>query len=389
MQCPKCKWANEPGQPYCQMCYEPFNHSAAKSYLHAMKKERREEEKAAQESSARQALHSLDEAMTSLGAAVDQAELRRMLAKGRTLLQRFRWALRGLGVLMGLGLVILFGQKLYAHFRLYRLAYDYRDSPSVQMLVGFHSEIRCWAERQGRLDTPMLTEKVDNLGNVVIELQSRPKEKAQNLSIRVVQWVQMADRNGRSENKTLPANHPSLAPGHLLIDKKGNLQARQYVLTPRLGKSAEFMFPAFPKDGLKYGQTWTLPMRWAEGIGEWAVLWSGEAQWTLKERIRCGDDTCAHLTYSANLAPKLVGRPSWSANATGSPNYRGQMNGSVLFDLNQHRVIDNHMTHSGQLRIPINDLGLIPREQRIGRAVDNISGELLVDFQNRVELREN
>src|SRR5580765_3611541 len=44
MDCPVCKYPNQPGATHCGMCYEVFNRSAAQAYMHAVKRERRQTE---------------------------------------------------------------------------------------------------------------------------------------------------------------------------------------------------------------------------------------------------------------------------------------------------------------------------------------------------------
>src|SRR5438132_1437629 len=44
MNCPVCQYSNPPQATHCGMCHEVFNRSAAQSYLHAVKRERRQTE---------------------------------------------------------------------------------------------------------------------------------------------------------------------------------------------------------------------------------------------------------------------------------------------------------------------------------------------------------
>ena len=97
----------------------------------------------------------------------------------------------------------------------------------------------------------------------------------------------------------------------------------------------------------------------------------------------------AKLTYSADLQPQFRGGPSWAHGAMRDPAATISTEGVALFDMGHKHLVSNAFSYDGLLHLPIKDLGRIPWELRIGRRVKGQAGEIMIRFENKIDIRKN
>lgn len=389
MDCPKCKTPNPTGSEYCGMCYEPFNHSAAKSYLWAMRREKMQAERDARASSSSTG-KAFQEGLASASALInDHIDVSGIKQAASNFYTRYKKYILLTAGGFCLGLLIMAAIQTISSIQPYRFFYEYEDKTATVYLIGFKAKVKMYSEREGRLDTPMQDLEYDELGNLHVKREVLGKAKDQKLLIKVAEWIQMVKVDGALRSKPIPANHPSLKAASIVLDRKGYVKARQYEPTTRTAKATEFVLPTLPKSGLKRNRQWTQNVAWTEMIGDWKIHWKGQFAWTLQGDVEGVDNPRTRLSYVATLVPKIWGTPQWAKNASGKLMYKVQGTGEALYDRKTHHLLSNRFQYEGLLRLPINDLGAIPSDLRVGRPVRGIPGDILFQFQNFVDIREN
>src|SRR5258708_6609679 len=166
---------------------------------------------------------------------------------GVSLIQRYWKWLAGAVAFVTLWFLLSFllSASLWYHLFGKKLRYAYSDQTTSQYLVGFKQKIKIWSERQGRLDTPIEDQNIDEMGNVVFE--KVPGKQSRSAYVHSREWIQILNDSAGSTSHMIPKRHPSLAGGRIILDKKGLVQERRYALSPRMGKSLPFLAPRFPK----------------------------------------------------------------------------------------------------------------------------------------------
>ena len=367
------------------MCYEVFNRSAAQAYIQAVKRERRQREGESEEPEVViRSERVLEEAKT----VIAKVDWRGLFEKAVPLFKRSRKAL-----LMGSALVVvwmvmsfLLSASLWYHLFGKKLVYAFSDKAGAQYLVGMKQNIKIWSERQGRLDTPMEEQKIDEMGNVLFDPAIGKKKPP--VLVHAREWIQILNDAAGSTSHTLPKNHPSLAGARIVLDKKGSLLERHYTLSPRLAKALPFLTPRFPKRSLRQGRTWDEPIEWLDVYDDWKIYWSGTLHWTLGDLEPCGKDTCVKLTYTADVNPRLRGSPDWARGTVHDVQGQVSTEGQALFDSSRNRLFDNLFSYDGLLHIPITNLERIPWELRVGHRVKG-PGEIVIRFENKIDVRKN
>jgi hypothetical protein len=389
MDCPVCKYPNPSGATHCGMCYEVFNRSAAQSYLHAAKRERLMKDDPPSEPEAVIKTQHVVEEMRSTVSVVDWHGL-----MDRIVLV-FKKSRKGLAIaagLVGVWIVvsILFSAGLWYHLLGKKFVYAFSDKTPVQYLVGMKTGVKSWSERHGRLDTPLERFKVDEIGNVLLEKKkTTAKNKGTIVLVHTKEWIQITDDAGGAMSHTISKSHPSLADARLVLNKKGVLTERHYALSPRLAKCVPFLSPRFPTGRLHRGRQWSEDVEWLDVYNDWQIRWKGTLHWTLGELVPCGGNTCAQLTYSAELEPRLRGGPRWAngmvhrVDATATTG-----EGEAIFDAGHKRLMSNTFSYDGVLHFPIDNLAHIPHELRIGRRIKG-PGEIILRFENKIDLTKN
>ncbi len=388
MDCPVCKYPNPQGATHCGMCYEVFNRSAAQAYMHAVKRERRLEEGAPPEPEAViKSGRMLEEAKSAI-AKVDWSGL---AEKAVSLFKRSKRVLflGAGGVALWMLVGFLFSASLWYHLFGNKFVYAFSDKAPAAYLVGMKQHIKFWSERQGRLDTPMEEFKIDEIGKVLLQKEKAAAKNRRTVWVTTKEWIQILNDAAGTASHAIPKNHPSLAGARLVFDRKGALLERHYILSPRLAKSLSFLSPKFPKGSSRRGQTWDEAVEWLDVYNDWKIHWSGALHWTLGELEACGENTCAKLTYTADLRPQLRGWPSWAQGAVHRAEATVSTEGAALFDAAHKRLVSNTFSYEGLLHIPIADLGRIPWELRIGRGVKGQPGEIVIRFENKIDIRKN
>jgi hypothetical protein len=385
MDCPVCKCPNPPGATHCNMCYEVFNRSAAQAYLQAVKREHRQQEEQKEDP---QAVILSEHVVEEAKAVMRKVDWQKLYDTGASLLRRYWKILAGGAGLMVLWMLFsfLFSADLWFHLFGKKLTYAYRDQTPMQYLVGFKQHIKIWSERQGRLDTPIEDQKIDEMGNVILE--KVPGEKTRAAYVHSREWIQILNDTAGSASHVIPKNHPSLAGGRIILNEKGVVQERRFVLSPRLGKSLPFLSPRFPQGSLRHHRSWDESIEWLDVYDDWKIYWAGTFHWTLGELEPCGQSTCAELTYTADLVPHLRGSPGWAHGIVKRAEGNFTTDGRALFDYSHKRLADNTFAYDGLLHIPITKLERIPWEIRIGRRVTG-PGEIVIRLENKIEIRSN
>ena len=339
MECPVCKYPNPQGATHCGMCYEVFNRSAAQAYLHAVKRERRHTQEDQPAPAAAHKSEWVEKAATTFE-KIDWTTLGRKLVSYIKRSKNWLIAAAGLALLWTLAGSLL-DPGLWYHLFGRKITYAYTDKTPMPYMVGMTQDIKCWSERQGRLDTPMEAYRVEEIGNVVLVKKKTGLKNRFVAALRAREWIQVLNDTQGAASHTLPLTHPSLAEARVIFDKKGTLMDRRYKLSPRLAKALLFLTPAFSPGALRHGRTWTERVEWLDAYNDWKIDWIGTLHGTLGELEPCGRSTCVRLTYQADIRPRLWEAPSWARKATRS--VRGQLSteGTVLFDVNHHALMSN------------------------------------------------
>jgi hypothetical protein len=375
------------------MCYEVFNRSAADTYLKAMKRERLESQDAAEAASSPVVRETLQELQGTVK-NVDWAGLGERLFP----LLRKLWPvfLIGAGLIAG-GMTIRFLVRpaLWYHLLGKKLSYAFPENDSLAFRVGMTEKIRSWSERDGRLDTPLEEFQVEELGNVFLAPEKSSAKDLAAARLRVKEWIQVVHDarrpagSGMSLSHTIPLNHPSLADAHLTLDKKGFLMERPSSGALRTGKAAVFLAPLFPTHRLRRGEEWTERIEWTDIFNDWKIHWAGTRRWAVGELEPCDGGNCLRLTYQADVQPQLWASPGWAAKAGRQIEPQMSAEGVVLFDAAHQRLASSTFSYDGILRIPTQDLGRIPRELRVGRRVKKTPGDIVIRFENIIDLHRN
>lgn len=387
MNCPKCKYPNQPGTRFCGLCYEVLTHSAAEAYLRSVRREHREEKAKASEVGRPPA--PLESAVSSASEAVKQIDWAGLFREAAQTVKRFRKALLYAAATVAalFAAQTLGSPRTWFHLLGSRLAYRVPPSEPLKYLVGFHYDLNVWSQRQGRLDTPIQRWRLDELGNALLENATMANPSGERLvAVRPQEWIQIAYHGDLRQSRALPLDHPSLAAASVPLDRRGSALKRNVPLSPRLSKSVNFLMPRFPPERLRRGRAWEEPVEWIETIGDWKIHWSGRLRWTLEGQKDCGRDACAHLLYKADLRPQIWEAPQWAAGALGRPSYEGTAQGDALFDHGRRRLYANSLKHEGVIRIPFSDLGAIPRRLRVGRKVRG-PGEIVLQLAHRIDIK--
>jgi hypothetical protein len=370
------------------MCYEVFNRSAAQNYLHAIKRERlMKEDHPPEPEAVIKTQHVVEEVRASLSVI----DWKGLFLTTHSLFKRSRKGLIIAAGFAGLWIILsyLFSAGLWYHLLGRNFVYAFSEKAPTMYLVGMKASVKSWSERRGHLDTPMEHFKVDEIGNVILE---KKKGKAKNSPVVVVarakEWIQISNDADAPMSRAIFKKHPSLAEARLLFDKKGRILERRYALSPRLAKSVPFLTPRFPSGQLHQGRQWSEEVEWLDVYNDWQISWAGTFRWTLGELEQCGENTCAKLTYTADLRPRLRGGPSWAAGGVHLVEATATGEGQALFDPAHKRLVSNTFSYDGLLHIPINNLGRIPWELRIGNGVRG-PGEIILRFENKIDLHKN
>ncbi|MFA5975459.1 MAG: hypothetical protein WC859_04760 [Elusimicrobiota bacterium] len=366
------------------MCYEVLIHSAAEAFLRSARRERLQAQQGGKIEDP-VFLGSVVSDTASVAKEIDWVELSRATAQA---VKRFhKLILWGLVAIATLGIIRLLSSTETWFFLIgTRLSYSVPPKISPRYFISFHYDLNTWTEKQGRLDTPLPHWRVDELGNVFLEKAKGSSAKDPKLTIRPQEWIQIVYRGDVRQSQAFPLSHPSLTPVSVGLDRHGFVVQRKFQLSPRLAKGVDFLVPRFPKGFLKKGRTWAEPIQWIETIGEWKIHWSGKFHWTLMGQQDCEQDTCTQLFYKAELHPKIWEAPRWATGAIGRPSFTGATTGNVFFNNNTKRLYSNDLKSDGILRIPLSNVGLVPRKTRVGRKVLG-PGEIVLQFSNRVSIK--
>jgi len=316
------------------MCHEVFNRSAAQTYLHAAERERLQAQGTPRPDIPKDGI--LDKAAV----AFQTVDWPRLVAALVSLLKRSRRILViGLG-LAGLSMAagLVRNPNLWFHLLGKKLEYAFPEKAPAQYLIIMAQDIKCWSERNGRLDTPLEQYKVDSLGNVLFEKKKAARKTLRAVTLRAREWIEIRNDARGSSSHSIPLDHSSLA--HASVDfEKGTLLDRHFTLSPRLAKGLPFLTPKFPAGALRHGRTWTEPIEWIDIYGEWKIHWSGTLDWMLGDLEPCPGGSCVQLTYRAHLRPQMWAWPDWAGKAVHQIQANVSGEGAALFDTGHQRLV--------------------------------------------------
>jgi hypothetical protein len=294
-------------------------------------------------------------------------------------------------VLGGMG-VIVFGLIYYlspvTRLRLYGTTLDQRValSGAVDYLLGCHSHVKSWTEHAGTLDTPLADETTEEVGTLRVE-RWRGATPENSLQVIPKEWIRSLKNASGFANQMIPLNHPSIGMVTVLLDQQNTLLERREGAAWRSGKAAQFLVPKFPKGVMRRGNHWKEPLQWRETTNDWTIGWEADLVWVLKDFEMRDGHPCALLTYDASLHPTLL-QPAFWAKAVGQDlRFTGQAHGEALFNVKEKTLISNTLTYEGSVRIPVNNLEDVPEELRVGIAPVHAAGDVVLQFEDTVNLR--
>jgi hypothetical protein len=368
MNCPKCSQPNATGAQYCNMCYEPFNKSAADRYLHAQRRiirDRNAEESGESSGILNRAMDAPAKILSET-ARVDWGEIGKHAANhsARTV-RRYAKEIGMAAAIILIGVLVVVYSSPAKRLQMFggRFRYDFPARVKLVYLVTSHLDFKSWSERMARLDTPLGEIHKDEIGQ--IDVRRLPGKKHAVL-LRPKEWI--INQEGQV-SQNIPLNHPSLAGlSEATLNRFGRIVDRTPNYSTRLGHTAGFILPRWPSSLTRPGDQWTEPAEWVEAFGEWKILWKGQLHWQMQGLESYEGVTSLHLTYRADLTPHLWESPAWTHGAVRGINYSGTFQGDVYFDTRRHQVFTNEVNHDGSLTISISDIYRIPSELRVGRA---------------------
>jgi hypothetical protein len=398
MNCPKCNCPNPQGATHCGMCYEVFNRSAADAYLRQVRRDRlmREKEEGPSETKdpalppadLKNSLRVLQEKLPP----IDWERLAQQAkAIGKHYLRPALWTVGILGMVFAAN--TLRSPAIWYGIFGYRPQYSFSGRGPVRYLSSYTTEFKSWSERLGSqaVDTPLQEFRLDEFGNLSLEKSQLEAKRIWALTARPVEWLIIRREHGASAAKSqmLSLRHGSLAGGRIFFNRKGTILRRDYPLTVRMGRSLNFAVPALPAKRLREGRSWTDTMVWVEAMGDWRVRWQGKVTWTLQEFVSEGNDKTVRISGEGALRPQLLDGPVWAAGGLKQAFFKGPpAHFTLVFDRQQNIVLANTVIYSGTMMVPIHDLASIPWSLRIGRRVRG-PGRLVLNFKNRIDLRQN
>ena len=387
MDCSVCKYPNPTGATHCGMCYEVFNRSAAQTYLHSVKRERRQKEEPHAEPEPVIRSQRVVEEIKAAAARVDWSGLTQETTSLLKRSQNVFWGAAALGVAWVV-LSFLFSASLWYHLFGKKFTYAFSEKTPTVYLVGFKSNVKSWSERRGRLDTPLEEYKVDEIANLLLTKKKGMVNNRAIVTAHAKEWIQIVNDSDGSRSHAISPKYPSLADGRLAFNKKGVLLERRATPSPRISKSLPFLTPRFPVNSLRHGRQWIEDVEWLDVYKDWQIDWTAKLRWTAGELEPCRDGTCTKLTYTAALTPHLRGGPAWAHGGVRRIELTSAAEGQALFDASHRRMVANSFSYAGLLRIPIDNLGRIPWELRIGRGV-RAPGDILIRYENKIDIQKN
>jgi hypothetical protein len=374
MQCPRCGFQNRPDSEFCEYCNEVLLHNAFKGYQRLRQQEKRQQENTRKFFESRKA----------------QARQAAIAAGKKALWRHSYWAFIGLGVV-----IIVFYCTYYqspltrlrlngTHFRL--LAPHDKPTP---YLLGLESNADLWTEHDGRPDPPLQGIHLSETGTLM--LTPAPSAESQKTArVRVTEWVRSLTQTGRHQLDNIPANHPSIAPGIVLLDPQGTALEYQPDDRTRIGRALASLFPHFPKGNQRPGSTWSDDVEWYENLGKWRVQFKGTAHWMVKGYETCQGGACVKLVYELTLEPTVIQRPEWVISSNGAAVMQEKLSGSgeAFYSPSQNALISNTLAYNGTLSVPCDRLEEIPWEERPSDSPLHGSGLIRIRLNDRLDIRK-
>lgn len=388
MNCPNCKSENDAVAEYCTFCHAPFKkkmHSAAETYLKAMKRHRETTPIEELNNPAAPSAQGKPPAPPLLPkvdwAGYAQGAWNLVMAYRRPL------ALFVAGLLLIAGVLFISSSGFWFSTLGAKPGYHFSPKASPSYIVGFQSQIKRWAERQGQLDTPMGEIKIEEIGTLSTESVGGKTKSSSAVRLRDREWLIAVHRSDRTDSKTYPGR-TTADPAGATLNASGQVSAR-HAETPRLAKSAAFLFIWFPTSRLKAGRTWNDTVEWIDTLGGWTVRWRALRQWRVIGLVPCGEKPCVQIAYRAELTARDFTAPDWMSEARWSVASPVVGQGEVVFDTQHHQLVSHSLDYAATLRASVRDLGRIPSDLRVGSRVFHTAGEVVIDCKNRVSLQRN
>ncbi len=374
MNCPKCTYPNPAGAKYCQLCYEVFNRSAADRYLHAQRRAQRQDHPDADSGDPAAFTVTPMHPVRDLMAQVNWTGfVSKVLASVRGFFQTY---LKYIGMAVGivaLGVALVFFTSAKQRLQIFgsRLEYRFSQSQPVPYSVGFHTELKSWSERGGRLDTPLGTVECNEIGNVTAR-GDVPRNKLQQVTFQPTEWI--LSQSGQV-SQVIPLSHPSLKPVGILLNARGRIQNRVNPGSARMGRVLTFLAPRWPAGSQRTRAHWEEPVEWVESVGPWKILWKGKLRWMVAGVEQWHDASYLRLTYTADVKTSVWESPEWMHGGVRSVAFQGKSFGNARFDQTQHHLVSNDFVQEGTLTLFVDNIYRIPAELRVGRTPRHHWGE--------------
>jgi|GEM_PF-5149665 len=382
---------NKADMTYCAFCYERFKgHSAADTYLRALKRTR-EREEGGEPSSLLPAYDIPDEKSFTppqLQQTTTAFSWSKEFRNLKTLAVRY-W--RPAFILIGGIALFLFIENAIDpatrfHYFGTRFTYSFPFSTPVTYICGYTTEATRWSERAQQMDTPLGDIKIEEVGTIHVQEVQENKKSLPLIEVASNNWLINVHTKNGVKSSIVPENSPSLIASHFALDKHGEVIRRQYGPSTRMARNAVFISPRWPTGRIKEKQTWDDAAEWSDPLEGWTIFWSAQRHWHVEGLAPCGENTCALLVYEADLTPRMSEQPNWMHNVAW---VRAVIHatGDVIFDMTQHQVVSHHLTYETTLRGMIPDLSEIPAAMRVGRRAFHTRGEIIFTLKNQTSIQ--
>jgi len=253
-------------------------------------------------------------------------------------------------------------------------------------LWGYQSHVESWTEHDGRLDTPLSNDTVQEVSTLQVE-RAQGSTAINVLSVRPQEWIRSLKNAAGFKNDTIPLNDPSIAPGTIVLDQEGTLLERRSAAAWRTERAMQMLIPQFPKGFLRRAGDWTEHLEWVETTSGWTISWQADLQWVVKNfELRYGKP-CAILAYEATLRPTVLQTAAWVKSSGGPVRFTGEARGEAVFDVKDKWLISNTLSYAGLLKIHVSNLANVPEDLRVGLVMAATGGDVVLKLANKMDIR--
>jgi hypothetical protein len=317
----------------------------------------------------------------------------------RNVLHSVRRTLHRHSFLFPIGLGILVIALAYTHYqsplhrlRLYgcRLALRPPQDKPTSYLIGMESRVDIWTERRDSPDAALDGVNLMEMGRMTLT-PVHGTETEQVARARVTEWVRTLDLKGQPRTDQIPANHPSIAPGTVLLDRQGTVLEYPSPDRTRVGRVLQSLFPRFPKGVQRSGSAWSEDFEWIENLGQWRLHFQGNAHWKILGYEDIEHKSCVRLVYDLRVIPAVIQKPAWAKAGPDSPVPAQEPlsgSGEAIYDPVQKALLMNSFTYSGIVSVAADKLEEIPWEERPSNMALQGPGLIRLRLSDRWDIRQ-